>query len=89
MTPLALTLGLLLAVHDFYPRACCGGRDCRPVPCDEVLPTAGGWSWNGIEFSQLVMKPSPDGGCHVCFSPNAMGANGNPFGLCIFLRPET
>lgn len=79
----------LLFVHSWYPQACCGGQDCRPVPCAEIRPIPSGWIWHGVEFSRLVMKPSPDGACHVCVSNNSMGANGNPFGLCIFLRPES
>jgi hypothetical protein len=79
----ALIAGIVLA-HSFYSAACCGGKDCQPVPCSEIHPTADGWTWNGIPFPRHVLHPSEDGGCHICVHKEVL-----PSGICIYLRPET
>ncbi len=74
----------IVLVHSLYSAACCGGRDCHPVPCAEIHPTMDGWVWDGVQFSHNTMHPSEDGGCHVCVHPAVV-----PSGICIYLRPET
>lgn len=70
----ALTLLALIAVsppakaHDWYPYQCCSGRDCRPVPDDEVRYTPAGWliRSNGETIPFNKARFSPDGHFHVC-----------------------
>ena len=71
--------------HSWYPQACCGGEDCKPVPCAEIVALEHGWMWNKIFFERSVLHPSEDGGCHVCINRNNTAFPGT----CIFLRPET
>jgi hypothetical protein len=68
----------LILAHMGYPSACCGGKDCHPVPCEEVIRQGNDWVWNGIHFKDELRKESLDGGCHVCIA-------GNGVPLCIFL----
>src|SRR5262249_19719225 len=53
--------------HSWYPKNCCHGADCRPVPCDELVETRNGIMWRGaVLFNDAQVKPSPDQLCHVC-----------------------
>jgi hypothetical protein len=74
---------VVLLAHWLYSDECCGGDECRPVPCWEVNRVADGWNWRGIFFSTNVVKLSPDGNCHVCYGEKAF------IGHCIYLPPET
>ena len=73
---------LLLLIHSWYPESCCGGRDCHPVPCDEIAETATGYDWHKIHFTHMQVGPSQDSQCHVC----VIGDN-TP--MCIFIVPNT
>ena len=44
-----IAAGIILA-HSFYSIACCAGKDCHPVPCDEIIKIADGWVYHTIEF---------------------------------------
>jgi hypothetical protein len=89
MIVLALTL-----VHDApggwpYPSDCCGGSDCRPIPCASIRQD-GDLYWyrppgfpTPLKFSQP--RHSPDELCHACYIQIPSSANGN--GRCLFL-PE-
>lgn len=57
---------LLLAIHLFYDQSCCGGKDCHPVPCEEITSLSDGWIWQGKTFHRIMFHESPDGQCHVC-----------------------
>lgn len=71
--------------HSFYSKACCGGMDCKPVPCDEIHAVGGGgWEWSGVYFPPDRLHFSEDAGCHVCVHKDTV-----PSGICIYLRPET
>ena len=82
---------LLLLVHYFYSAECCGGKDCHPVPCDEIVNDASGFRWQNIHFDRKLMRVSQDGECHVCVSnyewATPTGPNG--YGVCIYLPPRT
>jgi hypothetical protein len=68
---------LFLLAHDFYPPECCSGRDCRPVPCEQVSPAGAGYRYAGRYFKPQAVRPSPDGQCHACFS--------DYLNLCLFI----
>lgn len=78
----ALTTSLVILVHSWYPQACCGGYDCHPVPCDELLPQKdGGVKWmdeNGTTYTwdYRQVQPSQDNKCHVCIVPPYPQENG-------------
>lgn len=61
MTPTTLLLAATLLAHDWYPTDCCSGRDCRPVPCDEIHDN----EYRGAHFTSI--RPSEDNQCHACF----------------------
>ena len=64
-------LAAVLLAHSWYPKACCGGNDCHPVPCGE-LQLKDGVIWNRIYFGPAMIHPSLDSYCHVCVSaPNS------------------
>lgn len=55
--------------HSWYPNTCCGGMDCKPVPCDQLVEDNNGW-WKylptGNLFHPSQVQPSQDQFCHVC-----------------------
>jgi len=63
--------GVLFLVHSWYPSWCCGGVDCHPVLCAELVIDKG-----------TVVFPSPDGRCHVC---EHLGVNGYRHLYCVFV----
>jgi hypothetical protein len=78
-------LVLFLLAHDpsgwMYPQDCCGGSDCRPVPCVEFTPWRDGLKYREKQFTQYQIRHAPDGSCHVCIH------DGNP--VCAFVPEVT
>lgn len=71
------------SAHDWYPQDCCSGEDCRPVPCEEIRQDEFGYYWKNLHFTWTMDRgPSPDGGCHVCFTPETDHSPAYPH--CIF-----
>jgi len=92
-----LLLAALILIHEWYPRECCNGSDCKPVPCEEI--TAGDCNevgpcrhWHGMEFRNVL--ESQDGQCHVCArdpvkpgeAPGMFWSPGAPY--CIFIPKQ-
>ena len=75
---IALTTLWLLA-HSWYPPACCSGKDCYPVPCEEIHLRGEFYEYFGIRWSRDRAQPSEDGGCHVCINWKTN------WGQCLFL----
>jgi hypothetical protein len=92
---LVLALGFLLGMcsatraHDWYPKSCCNGHDCKPVRAyygeDEF------WhiyveeynDWFIVPTSQIRKEPTPDLSCHACYGKGmGMGPRINVF--CFF-----
>jgi hypothetical protein len=72
--------------HEWYPRACCSGRDCAPVV--RTLPAIGGkWvtSAHGTVFVPRGFVPQPfrDADAHVCMRPDDHSP-GKMLLLCFF-----
>jgi len=83
-----LVVATAIAAHSFYPDSCCGGKDCRPVPCGEIQYLPDGWKWHGIFFPRAMLRRALDDACHVCVGDaNDPIAGGRPH--CIFLQPES
>jgi hypothetical protein len=82
-----LLLIAVILIHSWYPQSCCGGKDCHPVPCDQIKKVDNGYTYEGIEgqafFPQKTMKISEDEQCHVCIAKGV-----EPAGICIFLVPR-
>lgn len=55
-------------VHNWYPADCCSLKDCKPIPCDQIIETAKGYLYNGLEFTEAMVRPSLDSLCHVCIN---------------------
>ena len=84
-----IPMTLILLAHAFYAPDCCGGRDCHPVACEEIVTTKDGWQWqHRIWFSRYMMRVSQDGGCHVCVAQPEFSTV-PPYGVCIYLPPQT
>ncbi len=84
---LTLVLALLAtaaSAHEWYSAQCCGGRDCRPVPCEQLVEDKDGW-WlyipTGNRFEPLQVHPSQDRNCHVCISAGRA--------LCAYVQTNT
>jgi hypothetical protein len=75
-------LSVLILVHSWYPKACCGGADCKPVPCDQLVETEKGWTYLPTHdlFAWDMVQPSQDKQCHICINPNG----NRP--LCAFIQ---
>jgi hypothetical protein len=72
---------MMVLAHSWYPWACCGGEHCHPVPCGSIKADELGLSWNGIIFTQPMIRESLDEQCHVCVA--VRGKYTYPY--CIFL----
>ena len=87
MTLIALitTLSLIFQVHGWYPLECCGGRDCHPVPCEDLVELDNGdYTYHNIHFRKDQVKPSLDNQCHVCIS---QGEYQTPY--CVFIQQSS
>jgi len=83
-----IPMTFVLLIHSFYTADCCGGKDCKPVPCAEIVSTYDGFVWahqnETIAFGRKLLRYSPDNDCHVCVArPEWSGAS--PYGVCIYL----
>ncbi len=65
---IAFALTSAALAHSWYPDACCGETDCKPVPCDQLVEDRNGWLFipTGNRFTPLQVRPSQDRYCHVC-----------------------
>jgi hypothetical protein len=70
---------VLLLAHSWYPTACCGGQDCRQIPCESISfdKLSNDYVYGGKHFATL--SPSKDAECHACFRPGAS------VGICLFM----
>jgi len=63
--------------HEWYPKACCSDKDCRPVACEDIHSSGAEWEYSGRRIEKFKAQVSPDGSCHVCINASSI--------LCIFL----
>lgn len=80
MTTIVATAVIL--AHSWYPWACCHDQNCHPVPCDSIKPHALGLSWNGIVFTEEMIRESLDENCHVCVTADGRHVYAN----CVFIH---
>jgi hypothetical protein len=78
-----LVAASIIFVHSWYPQSCCGGLDCKPVPCEELVEGRGGWVHIPTGTVFYDVQPSQDRFCHVCINPNGNRA------LCAFIQMGT
>jgi hypothetical protein len=74
---------VIVLAHSWYPWACCHDQHCHPVPCESIKENALGLSWNGIVFTEPMIRESLDADCHVCVS-NSDGRYVYPY--CVFIH---
>ena len=77
---MAVIGAVILFAHLWYPLECCGGEECRQVPCDSLSEDKYGVYWQGLFFEGNQVRQSQDNACHVCVSPNGRT-------LCVFINP--
>jgi len=72
----------VLPVHSWYPQSCCGGLDCFPVLCDQLVEDKDGWLYipTNSHFTAFQVQPSQDSKCHVCLG------NFDHRPLCAFIQ---
>lgn len=59
----------LALAHSWYPPHCCSDKDCKPVPCEDLLTTTdGGVKYEKYVFTKQQVYPSKDSKCHVCIN---------------------
>ena len=51
---------VIVLAHSWYPWACCHDQHCHPVPCESIKENALGLSWNGIVFTEPMIRESLD-----------------------------
>ena len=71
----------IMLAHSWYPGACCHDQDCHPVPCNSLRANGLGLSWDGVVFTDDMIKDSMDENCHVCV--HSVGRYRYPY--CVFL----
>jgi hypothetical protein len=76
----------VMPAHSWYSAQCCGERDCKPVPCEELVETPHGWKYlpTGNEFVNEQVRPSQDRFCHVCLG--GMLGSAVKRSICAFIR---
>jgi hypothetical protein len=81
----ALLVATPVSAHDWYPTQCCGGHDCRPVPCTDIEVHADGSATYKPENAQFEkIQNSPDGECHVCTRASPI-YKGTVYGYCAYM----
>lgn len=75
---------MITLAHSWYPWACCSDQHCHPVPCETIKTDDLGLSWNGIIFTEPMIKELLDEQCHVCVAVS--GKYTYPY--CIFLPKQ-
>lgn len=65
---LLLSLSQMTLAHDWYDPACCSQHDCKPVPCESIKATIGGFTHRELFFPLSSVKASQDQQCHACVS---------------------
>lgn len=85
--------------HEWYPGICCGGGECRQVPCAHLEPYKVGWRYTPQSreeqmrsrgdtawyFERDQVRESPDGQCHVCTLYLGNWAYNMRRGMCAFI----
>lgn len=54
--------------HSWYPLECCGGRDCRSIPCEEIKSDGPDIIWKGFRTKREFVRHSLDNKCHICLT---------------------
>ena len=75
----------IVEAHSWYPLVCCGGQDCHPIPCQELIENAKGYTYHGIQFLKEQIQPSLNAQCHVCIS-NEVSPMTTPVPHCAFIQ---
>ena len=79
-------LGKPVEAHEWYAKQCCGGNDCRPVPCEELVELGNGdWKWQVYTFKREQVHSSHDSKCHICIHPTGIGK----MPLCAYIQMWT
>jgi hypothetical protein len=60
------SIAINASAHDWYPSACCGGKDCHPIPCEEVKFEGDEIVWQKFRGKKGWVAPSLDDRCHIC-----------------------
>jgi hypothetical protein len=76
----------LTLIHDWYSAACCGGQDCHPVPCSELIENAKGIIYKGLQFTKDMIHPSQDKFCHACITDNSTFGGTGFTPHCVYIQ---
>ena len=85
----AVVLTLLASsahAHSWYDGRCCSGRDCHPVPCDQLSQDTDGsvtFRPTGVHVFRENVLPSQDAQCHLCTSKPGRNEG---YGYCAYIR---
>jgi len=60
----SLVMKLYILAHSWYPASCCSNQDCVSVPCHQIVETAKGFAFNGLDAQSVYA--SKDNFCHAC-----------------------
>lgn len=60
---------LIRLAHSIYPYACCSDKDCKPVPCNElILQSDGTVKYLDMIFTKDMIQAPLDSACHICYT---------------------
>lgn len=77
-----ISLSYLIQVHHWYDPWCCNDKDCRPVPCEELIEQKdGSYKYQNYTIDKSKVKPTQDNQCHVCIF--------NETGRCAYIQYGT
>ncbi len=82
----ALLLATSAQAHSWYDGRCCSGRDCHPVPCDDLSQDPDGsvtFRPTGVHVFRENVLPSQDAQCHLCTSKPGRNEG---YGYCAYMR---
>lgn len=82
MTGFLTAISLLILAHSWYDPWCCNDKDCRPVPCEELVEQRDGtYRYQNYVVPRDKVKNSQDAQCHICIY--------NDQGRCAYIQMNT
>jgi hypothetical protein len=66
--------------HEWYPSNCCGGGDCHPVPCQELVQDQSTRWWRWVPTAESEPRWPPGKALYFDFAPERL--QGSPDGMC-------
>lgn len=84
---LLIPLTILLMAHSWYPNECCSGKDCKPIPCEEITEVSSNlMRYKDLEFKGPMIRDTKDNSCHICTYEYILNGTKLYMPRCIFVH---